>query len=132
MKSYRQKSSSKCTGTNSSILFIIKPCNAVKRRIPWSTVHGNKSALLKGLALGFMLSIAVGPVIFSIIKQSLNHGHKRDFAFIASDLTNEVKGFDKGCLKCFIQTLTTFFIFYIYLLSLIYFSLHLVIHYIFS
>lgn len=41
------------------------------------------SALLKGLALGLMLSISVGPVIFSIIKQSLNHGHKGGFAFIA-------------------------------------------------
>ena len=43
------------------------------------------------LALGLMLSISVGPVIFSIIKQSLNHGHKGGFAFIAgvsaSDIT---------------------------------------------
>ncbi|MGI8634317.1 MAG: LysE family translocator [Segetibacter sp.] len=49
------------------------------------------SALLKGIALGLMLSISVGPVIFSIIKQSLNHGHKGGFAFIAgvsaSDIT---------------------------------------------
>jgi threonine/homoserine/homoserine lactone efflux protein len=49
------------------------------------------SALLKGMALGLMLSISVGPVIFSIIKQSLNHGHKGGFAFIAgvsaSDIT---------------------------------------------
>ena len=49
------------------------------------------AALLKGLALGLMLSISVGPVIFSIIKQSLNHGHKGGFAFIAgvsaSDIT---------------------------------------------
>lgn len=48
-------------------------------------------ALLNGLALGLMLSISVGPVIFSIIKQSLNHGHKGGFAFIggvsASDIT---------------------------------------------
>ncbi len=40
-------------------------------------------ALLKGLALGLMLSISVGPVIFSIIKQSINNGHKGGFAFIA-------------------------------------------------
>lgn len=49
------------------------------------------SALLKGLALGLLLSISVGPVIFSIIKQSINHGHKGGFAFIggvsASDIT---------------------------------------------
>ena len=48
-------------------------------------------ALLKGFALGLMLSISVGPVIFSIIKQSINHGHKAGFAFIAgvsaSDIT---------------------------------------------
>jgi threonine/homoserine/homoserine lactone efflux protein len=38
-----------------------------------------------------MLSISVGPVIFSILKQSINNGHKGGFAFIigvaASDLT---------------------------------------------
>lgn len=49
------------------------------------------SALLKGIALGLMLSISVGPVIFSIIKQSINNGHKGGFAFIggvsASDIT---------------------------------------------
>ena len=49
------------------------------------------AALLKGLALGLMLSISVGPVIFSILKQSINNGHKGGFAFIigvaASDLT---------------------------------------------
>jgi threonine/homoserine/homoserine lactone efflux protein len=49
------------------------------------------AALLKGIALGLMLSISVGPVIFSILKQSINNGHKGGFAFIggvaASDLT---------------------------------------------
>jgi threonine/homoserine/homoserine lactone efflux protein len=49
------------------------------------------AALLKGIALGFMLSISVGPVIFSIIKQSINNGYKGGFAFIAgvslSDIT---------------------------------------------
>ncbi len=49
------------------------------------------SAMLKGLALGLMLSISVGPVIFSIIKQSINNGHKGGLAFIggvsASDIT---------------------------------------------
>lgn len=49
------------------------------------------SALLKGIALGLLLSISVGPVIFSIIKQSINHGHRGGFAFIggvsASDIT---------------------------------------------
>ena len=48
-------------------------------------------ALLKGLTLGLLLSISVGPVIFSIIKQSLNSGHKGGLAFVlgvsASDVT---------------------------------------------
>jgi threonine/homoserine/homoserine lactone efflux protein len=47
-------------------------------------------ALLKGLTLGLLLSIAVGPVIFSILKQSLNNGHKGGMAFVlgvsASDI----------------------------------------------
>lgn len=48
-------------------------------------------ALLKGFTLGLLLSISVGPVIFSIIKQSLNNGHLGGLAFIigvsASDIT---------------------------------------------
>jgi len=48
-------------------------------------------ALLKGLTLGLLLTISVGPVIFSIIKQSLNSGHRGGIAFIlgvsASDIT---------------------------------------------
>ncbi len=48
------------------------------------------AALLKGLALGLMLSISVGPVIFSIIKQSLNHGHKGGFAFIAGVSSSDI------------------------------------------
>lgn len=47
-------------------------------------------AVLKGITLGFLLSLAVGPVIFSIIKQSLNNGHKGGMAFVfgvsASDI----------------------------------------------
>lgn len=39
-------------------------------------------ALLKGLTLGLLLSISVGPVIFSILKQSLNNGHKGGMAFV--------------------------------------------------
>ncbi|MBK6382580.1 MAG: LysE family transporter [Chitinophagaceae bacterium] len=48
-------------------------------------------AMLKGLGFGLLLSISVGPVLFSIIKQSLNNGHRGGFAFIfgvsASDIT---------------------------------------------
>lgn len=49
------------------------------------------AAIAKGFALGLILSISVGPVIFSVIKQSLTNGHKGGFAFIAgvsaSDIT---------------------------------------------
>lgn len=38
--------------------------------------------ILKGLGFGLLLSISVGPVLFSIIKQSLNNGHRGGFAFI--------------------------------------------------
>jgi len=47
-------------------------------------------ALFKGIMLGLLLSISVGPVIFSIIKQSLNNGQRGGIAFIigvsASDI----------------------------------------------
>lgn len=49
------------------------------------------AAFIKGLLLGMMLAISVGPVIFSIIKQSINTGHKGGFTFVAgvsaSDIT---------------------------------------------
>jgi len=48
-------------------------------------------AFLKGLGFGLLLSISVGPVLFSIIKQSLNNGHKGGLTFVfgvsASDIT---------------------------------------------
>ncbi|HYF32463.1 MAG TPA: LysE family transporter [Chitinophagaceae bacterium] len=40
-------------------------------------------ALLKGLALGLVLALTVGPVIFSIIKQSLINGREGGLSFIA-------------------------------------------------
>jgi threonine/homoserine/homoserine lactone efflux protein len=49
------------------------------------------AAFIKGILLGLMLSISVGPIIFSIIKQSINNGHKGGFTFVAgvsaSDIT---------------------------------------------
>jgi threonine/homoserine/homoserine lactone efflux protein len=48
-------------------------------------------ALLKGLFLALLLTISVGPVIFAILKQSINNGHKGGISFIlgvsASDIT---------------------------------------------
>jgi threonine/homoserine/homoserine lactone efflux protein len=39
-------------------------------------------AILKGLALGIVLALSVGPIIFTIIKQSITHGHKGGFRFV--------------------------------------------------
>jgi threonine/homoserine/homoserine lactone efflux protein len=33
-------------------------------------------ALLQGIALGFVLALSVGPVIFTVIKQSIYNGRK--------------------------------------------------------
>jgi threonine/homoserine/homoserine lactone efflux protein len=40
-------------------------------------------ALLKGTTLGLLLAISVGPIVFTVIKQSLNNGTKGGLAFIA-------------------------------------------------
>ena len=47
-------------------------------------------AILKGLGLGLFLSIAVGPVIFAIIKLSMKHGHKAGYAFIAGVSVSDI------------------------------------------
>ena len=39
--------------------------------------------ILKGLLLGLILSISVGPVVFAIIKQSLTNRHKAGYVFVA-------------------------------------------------
>ncbi len=39
-------------------------------------------AMLKGFAMGLLLVISVGPVIFTIIKQSINNGKEGGFSFI--------------------------------------------------
>lgn len=52
--------------------------------------------LVKGIGLGLLLSISVGPVVFAILKLSLKQGHKAGYAFIAgvsfSDLILVVLG----------------------------------------
>ena len=40
-------------------------------------------SVLKGLAMGFLLAISVGPVIFTIIKQSINNGKEGGLSFVA-------------------------------------------------
>lgn len=41
------------------------------------------AAFAKGLAISLLLVFSVGPVIFTIIKQSINHGRRGGFSFIA-------------------------------------------------
>jgi threonine/homoserine/homoserine lactone efflux protein len=41
------------------------------------------AAILKGLAISLLLVFSVGPVIFTIIKQSINHGRRGGFSFVA-------------------------------------------------
>jgi threonine/homoserine/homoserine lactone efflux protein len=40
-------------------------------------------AILKGFALGIVLALSVGPIIFTIIKQSITVGHKGGLSFVA-------------------------------------------------
>jgi threonine/homoserine/homoserine lactone efflux protein len=47
-------------------------------------------SILKGLALGFVLALSVGPIIFTIIKQSLNNGHKGGFSFVAGVWVSDI------------------------------------------
>lgn len=47
--------------------------------------------ILKGLGLGLFLAISVGPIVFAVIKTSLQYGHRAGYVFVAgisfSDLT---------------------------------------------
>jgi threonine/homoserine/homoserine lactone efflux protein len=47
-------------------------------------------AILKGLALGIVLALSVGPIIFTIIKQSITHGHKGGFSFVVGVWLSDV------------------------------------------
>jgi threonine/homoserine/homoserine lactone efflux protein len=40
-------------------------------------------ALLKGIAISLLLVFSVGPIVFTIIKQSINNGHAGGFSFVA-------------------------------------------------
>ena len=40
-------------------------------------------ALITGLTMGFYLAISVGPLLFTVIKQSLNNGVRGGFSFVA-------------------------------------------------
>ncbi len=47
-------------------------------------------ALVKGLLLGFFLALSVGPVIFTIIKQSLNNGREGGFSFVSGVWVSDI------------------------------------------
>ncbi|HEY8398756.1 MAG TPA: LysE family translocator [Flavihumibacter sp.] len=47
-------------------------------------------AFIKGLALGSILALSVGPVIFTIIKQSLNNGREGGFSFVAGVWVSDI------------------------------------------
>ncbi|MBC7890236.1 MAG: LysE family transporter [Ferruginibacter sp.] len=40
-------------------------------------------ALLKGFAISLLLVFSVGPIVFTVIKQSINNGHAGGFSFVA-------------------------------------------------
>ncbi len=46
--------------------------------------------VLKGLAIGLLLIFSVGPVIFTTIKQSVNHGRRGGFSFIAGVWVSDI------------------------------------------
>ena len=46
--------------------------------------------ILKGLLLGLILSISIGPVIFAIIKQSLTNGKPAGYAFVAGVSASDI------------------------------------------
>ena len=41
------------------------------------------NSIIKGISLGLLLAISVGPIVFTVIKQSLSNGRKGGLAFIA-------------------------------------------------
>lgn len=47
-------------------------------------------AIIKGLTLGLLLAISVGPIVFTVIKQSLNNGLKGGLAFITGIFLSDV------------------------------------------
>ena len=39
-------------------------------------------AIMKGLAMGLLLTLSVGPVIFTVVKQSINNGRAGGYSFV--------------------------------------------------
>jgi len=47
-------------------------------------------ALLKGFAISLLLIFSVGPVVFTIIKQTINHGRRGGFSFIVGVWVSDI------------------------------------------
>lgn len=47
-------------------------------------------ALITGLTLGLLLAISIGPIIFAIIKQSLDNGYKGGLLFVAGVSSSDI------------------------------------------
>jgi threonine/homoserine/homoserine lactone efflux protein len=47
-------------------------------------------AIIKGVGLGLILALSVGPVIFTVLKQSINNGHRGGFSFVAGVWISDV------------------------------------------
>ncbi|MEX0636573.1 MAG: LysE family transporter [Ferruginibacter sp.] len=47
-------------------------------------------AFLKGVAISLLLIFSVGPVIFTVIKQSINHGRPGGFSFVAGVWVSDI------------------------------------------
>ena len=47
-------------------------------------------AIVKGVTLGLLLAISVGPIVFTVIKQSLNNGLKGGMAFISGIFFSDI------------------------------------------
>lgn len=45
---------------------------------------------IKGITLGLLLSISVGPVIFAVIKQSINNGRSGGYSFVAGVSASDI------------------------------------------
>lgn len=47
-------------------------------------------AIIKGFTLGLLLAISVGPIVFTVIKQSITNGRKGGLAFIAGIACSDI------------------------------------------
>ena len=47
-------------------------------------------AIIKGVGLGLILALSVGPVIFTILKQSINNGHRGGFSFVTGVWVSDI------------------------------------------